>query len=108
LVEKPPAFFVVLGFEALTVGLDPSFLRIVEEDDLLLDADVDGLVVKLPVVPVLVGVLAVELLAESLLLLVLSFELKLPVRSVVEGFEASEPVDVVEELEGLLFLPYPV
>jgi hypothetical protein len=115
--EKLPDLLDVLGLlvDDFTVGEEPSFLR-TDEEELLFDDDedeVDGLVVKLPVLPELeldddVAVLE-PLLDVSVLLLVLPLELKLPVRSEVEGLETSVPCLVeVELVVFLLLLPYPV
>jgi hypothetical protein len=115
--EKLPDLLEVLGLlvDDFTVGEEPSFLR-TDEEELLFDDDeddVDGLVVKLPVLPELeldgdVAVLE-PLLDVSVLLLVLPLELKLPVRSEVEGLDTSVPCLVeVELVVFLLLLPYPV
>ncbi len=119
--EKLPDLLEVLGLlvDDFTVGEEPSFLR-TDEEELLFDDDdddedededdVDGLVVKLPVLPEDGDVAVLEpLLDVSVLLLVLPLELKLPVRSEVEGLETSEPCLVeVELVVFLLLLPYPV
>ncbi|MDF2668273.1 MAG: hypothetical protein K0R67_579 [Paenibacillus sp.] len=115
--EKPPDRLEVLGALDLAFGVEPSLLRTDEllddeDDELLLDDeeddDVDGLVVKEPVLPPLEGVVEVPelLLDASVLLLVLPLELKLPVRSEVDGFETSESfVAVLVELLPAVLVP---
>jgi hypothetical protein len=113
--EKLPDLLEVLGLlvDDFTVGEEPSFLR-TDEEELLFDDedDVDGLVVKLPVLPELEldgDVAVLEPLLDVSVLLVLPLELKLPVRSEVEGLETSVPCLVeVELVVFLLLLPYPV
>lgn len=93
-VEKEPDFLLVLGLlGALYEGVDPSFLRLVEEELLLLDEELpddelDELLVRnVPVVPDDL-LSSTEVFVDPLSVLpVLLFDLleKLPDRSVVAG-----------------------
>jgi len=93
-VEKEPDFLLVLGLlGALYEGVDPSFLRLVEEELLLLDEELpddelDELLVRnVPVVPDDLLSSTEEFVDPLSVLPVLLFDLleKLPDRSVVAG-----------------------